>query len=65
MKPKHRIYEVIVEMRHTETVTFGVSASSEEEALQKAKDFDYADIDFDHFDGSVEYFWEDADVVEA
>lgn len=65
MKPKNRIYEVIVEMRRTETVTFGVPAASEEEALKKAKQFDYADIDFDHQDGGVEYFWEDADVIET
>ena len=66
MKPKHRIYEVIVEMRRTETVTFGVSASSEEEALQKAKDFDYIDIDFDPYigDDNVQYLWDEAEVVE-
>ena len=65
MTPKNKVYEVVVEFKRIETVTFGVAAASKEEALKKAMDFDYIDIDFDHFSGDVEYYWDEAEVVEA
>lgn len=65
MTTKNKVYEVVVEFKRIETVTICVAAASKEEALAKAKQFDYADIDFDHQDGGVEYFWEDADVIET
>jgi len=62
---KNTVFEVVVEMKRTEIVTFGIAAASKEEAIQKAIEFDYIDIDFDQYSGDVEYFWDEALVVEA
>ena len=67
MKAKNRVFDVVVEFRRMETVTICVAAASEEEALKKAKQFEYIDIDFDPYigDDNVQYLWEEAEVVEG
>ena len=67
MKTKNRVFDVVVEFRRTETVTVCVAADSKEEALKKARDFDYIDIDFDPYigDDNVQYLWDEAVVVKA
>ena len=67
MTTKNKVYDVVVEFRRIETVTICVSADSKEEALKKARDFDYIDIDFDPYigDDNVQYLWDEAEVLEA
>ena len=67
MTIKNRVFDVVVEFRRTETVTICVTADTKKEALEKAKDFDYIDIDFDPYigDNNVQYLWDEAEVVEA
>jgi len=62
-----KTYQVIVAFHQTETVTFSVKACSEEEALHKAMDFDYIDVDYDPYTGddNAQYNWEDAEVEES
>jgi len=64
MTSKIRIFEVIVDFHLIETVTFSVKARSKKEALRKAMDSDYIDVDYDPYvgDDNVQYNWEDAEV---
>ncbi|MBN2224081.1 MAG: hypothetical protein JW765_05340 [Deltaproteobacteria bacterium] len=62
-----KTFQVLVAFHQTETVTFSVKAGSKKEALQKAMDFDYIDVDYDPYigDDNVKYDWEDAEVEEG
>jgi hypothetical protein len=62
-----KTYQVMVAFRTVETVTFSVKARSKEEALHKAMDFDYIDIDYDPYTGddNVKYDWDDASIEEG
>jgi hypothetical protein len=62
-----KTFEVIVDFHKVETVTFSVKARSKKEALQKAMDFDYIDVDYDPYTGddNVKYDWDDAEVEES
>jgi len=65
MKAKNRVYEVAIYLQRTEKAIMGIAATSKEEALNKAKAFDYIDVSFYESYKPVNYFWEEAEVVEA
>ena len=65
MKVKNRVYEVGIYLQRTEKAIMGVAATSKEEALNKAKVFDFIDISFYESFEPVKYYWEEAKVVEA